>query len=72
VAVYGLPWLRLRRRAWRWAALLGLAERLLVNAKCGRGAYLEAALVPVGAVAALPVYLVALRRTARWKGRDYP
>ncbi|HEU5473315.1 MAG TPA: glycosyltransferase family 2 protein [Actinophytocola sp.] len=71
LAVYCLPWLYWRHRAWRWAILLGLAERLLVNAKCGRRAYLEAALVPVGAAAALPVYLVALRRTARWKGRDY-
>jgi len=44
---------------------------LLVNAKTGRGAYAEAALVPVTAPAALPVYAVALRRTARWKGREY-
>jgi glycosyltransferase involved in cell wall biosynthesis len=73
LAAYTLPWLRLRHgRAWQAAAVLGLVERLLVNAKTGRGAYAEAALVPVTAPAALPVYAVALRRTARWKGREYP
>ncbi|WP_229789247.1 glycosyltransferase family 2 protein [Pilimelia terevasa] len=72
LAAYTLPWLRWDRGgAWRAAALLGLAERLLVNAKTGRGAYAEAALVPVTAPAALPVYALALRRTARWKGREY-
>jgi len=29
-------------------------------------------LVPITALAALPVYAVALRRHARWKGRSYP
>jgi glycosyltransferase involved in cell wall biosynthesis len=72
LAAYTVPWLRWRHgRAWRVAAALGLVERLLVNAKTGRGAYAEAALVPVTALAALPVYLVALRRAARWKGRSY-
>ena len=72
LTAYTLPWLRLRHgRAWQVAAVLGLVERLLVNAKTGRGAYAEAALVPVTAPAALPVYAVALRRTARWKGREY-
>jgi glycosyltransferase involved in cell wall biosynthesis len=72
VAAYTLPWLRLRRGpAWPVAAALGLTERLLVNAKTGRGHYREAALVPVTALAALPVFAVALRRTARWKGRNY-
>ncbi|GGK02849.1 hypothetical protein GCM10010123_36020 [Pilimelia anulata] len=69
---YTVPWLRLRAGgAWRAAAVLGLVERLLTNAKTGRGAYAEAALVPLTAPAAAPVYAVALRRTARWKGRDY-
>jgi hypothetical protein len=76
LAAYSLPWLRWRTggwtgRAWRAAALAGLVERLLVNAKTGRGAYPEALLVPVTAPAALPVYLLALRRTAVWKGRRY-
>ena len=72
VAAYTVPWLRWRRsRAWRWAAVLGLVERVLVNAKTGRGAYAESALVPVTAPAAMPVYALALRRTARWKGRTY-
>ncbi|MEV0454144.1 glycosyltransferase [Catellatospora methionotrophica] len=72
VTAYTLPWLLWRRGgAWRAAALLGLAERVLSNAKTGRGAYAEAALVPFTAPAAVPVYLTALRRTAVWKGREY-
>jgi glycosyltransferase involved in cell wall biosynthesis len=72
LTAYTLPWLRWRRHpGWRLAAVLGLVERLLVNAKTGRGSYGEALLVPVTAPAALPVYLLALRRTARWKGRTY-
>jgi hypothetical protein len=68
LATATLPWL-LRRRgpAWRAAAALGIVERLLCNAKTGRHGYLEAALVPLSAPAAL-----ALRRSARWKGRRYP
>jgi hypothetical protein len=70
---YTLPWFRWpESRAWRAAAVLGLVERLLVNAKTGRGSYWEAALVPVTAPAALPVYVLALRRSAEWKGRRYP
>lgn len=73
LTAYTVPWLRWRDgRAWRVAAVLGLAERLLVNLKTGRGAYAEVALVPITAPAALPVYLRALRRTAHWKGRRYP
>ncbi|NUT08448.1 MAG: glycosyltransferase [Hamadaea sp.] len=70
---YAAPWLLWRRGpAWRAAAVLGLTERLLANAKTGRGAYAEAALVPITPLAALPVYAIALRRKARWKGRTYP
>jgi glycosyltransferase involved in cell wall biosynthesis len=73
LAAYSAPWLRWNRgRSWRFAALAGLIERLLVNTKTGRGCYGEAVLVPITAPAALPVYLQALRRTARWKGRSYP
>ncbi len=70
---YTVPWLAWRRdRAWRVAAILGLAQRILVNAKTGRGAPAEALLVPVTPLAALPVYALAFRRYARWKGRSYP
>jgi glycosyltransferase involved in cell wall biosynthesis len=70
---YTVPWLAWRRsRLWRAAAVLGLAQRLLVNAKTGRGAPGEAALVPVTPLAALPVYALAFRRSAQWKGRSYP
>lgn len=72
-AAYTLPWLLLTANpAWPVSAGLGLAQRTLVNAKTGRRSWWEAALVPVTAPAALPVFLVALRRTARWKGRSYP
>lgn len=73
LAAYTLPWLMYRRGpAWRAAAALGIAERLITNVKTGRHAYAEAALVPVTALAALPVYARALRRRARWKDRTYP
>ncbi len=76
VTAYTWPWVRATRRvasrrAWGVAAVLGPIERLLVNVKTGRGGYAEALLVPVTALAALPVYLLAARRTARWKGREY-
>jgi glycosyltransferase involved in cell wall biosynthesis len=70
---YTVPWLACRRdRAWRVAAVLGLAQRVLVNVKTGRGALAEAALVPVTPLATLPAYALAFRRTAHWKGRPYP
>ncbi len=70
---YTMPWLAWRRgRAWRVAAVLGLTERVLVNAKTGRGAPGEALLVPVTPLAALPAYALAFRRYTRWKGRSYP
>jgi glycosyltransferase involved in cell wall biosynthesis len=70
---YTMPWLAWRHdRAWRIAAILGLAQRVLVNAKTGRGAAGEALLVPVTPLAALPVYALAFRRYTRWKGRSYP
>jgi glycosyltransferase involved in cell wall biosynthesis len=69
---YTLPWLKLRDgRSWQLAAALGLAQRALVNAKTGRGSYAEVALVPVTAIAAVPAYLLAVRRHATWKGRRY-
>jgi hypothetical protein len=52
-------------------ARLGVAERVLVNAKTGRGAYAELAFVPITAPAATPVFALALRRTAAWNGRTY-
>jgi glycosyltransferase involved in cell wall biosynthesis len=67
-----LPWLLLDRGAgWRLAAAASVAERLLVNAKTGRGAPAEAALVPVTAPAVTPAVLLALARTVEWKGRRY-
>ncbi|MEV0841948.1 glycosyltransferase [Actinocatenispora sera] len=70
---YTLPWLRWSSGpAWRAAALAGLLERALVNAKTGRRQYAEVALVPIVAPAVVPAVLAAMRRRVRWKGRDYP
>jgi glycosyltransferase involved in cell wall biosynthesis len=70
LAAYSLPWL-MPGRLWRASAAMGVAQRLIVNAKTGRGSYAEGALVPFTAPAALPVYALGLRRTAQWKGRAY-
>lgn len=72
LVAYTLPWLLVDRRPWRRVAALGVAERLLVNARTGRGAMGEAALVPFTPLAALPAYALAFRRAADWKGRRYP
>ena len=70
LAAYAMPWLLGRRDVgWRLAALAGPAQRLIVNAATGRGAPWEAVLVPVTPLAAVPVYAVAMRRRATWKGR---
>ncbi len=69
-AVYTLPWLRLQP-AWIG---LGLLERLMVNLKTGRtrrADLLELALTPLTPLAALPVYVLAWRKTYLWKGREY-
>ncbi|WP_064741684.1 glycosyltransferase [Hamadaea tsunoensis] len=72
LVAYTMPWLMWNRgAAWRAAAVLGLAERVLTSAKTGRRGYVEAAAVPIVPLAALPVYAVAARRAARWKGRTY-
>ncbi len=70
LAAYTLPWLLARRdRGWAVAAAAGPVQRLVVNASTGRRAYWEALLVPATPLAALPVYVVALRRRLSWKGR---
>ena len=72
VLAYTVPWLRPTRRVWQVAAVLGLVERLGVNAKTGRRAWAEALLTPVAPLAALPVFARAARRGSTWKGRTYP
>ncbi|GGJ89544.1 hypothetical protein GCM10008939_36910 [Deinococcus aquiradiocola] len=81
LAVYTLPWWpgwtagRGGAARVRTAVLgLGLLERLLVNVRTGRTTradLLEVLLTPLTPLAALPVYLLALRGTYRWKGREY-
>ncbi|MGH8776016.1 MAG: glycosyltransferase family 2 protein [Jiangellaceae bacterium] len=69
---YTAPWFRLGRDpVWTAAAVLGVLERILLNAKTGRRAWWEAALVPATPVAALPLYARALLLPPIWKGRTY-
>lgn len=67
---YTWPWL-----AGRWEFVVyALLERLLVNLKTGRRApadVLEVLAVPLVPLAALPIYLRALRGRYSWKGRTY-
>ncbi|MET0863907.1 MAG: glycosyltransferase [Nakamurella sp.] len=63
----------LLHRSWQWrvAALLGIAERLLVEAKTGGRDWPAALLVAASPVAAFPVVVRAMRRRQVWKGRSY-
>jgi hypothetical protein len=72
LAAYTAPLILLPfSRVWRFAALLGVVERLLVEAKTGGRDWPAAALTAASPIAALPVVLRALRRKQIWKGREY-
>lgn len=72
LAAYTIPLVLLPfSRVWRVAALLGVVERLLVEAKTGGRDWPAAALTAASPVAALPVVIRALRRRQVWKGRVY-
>lgn len=60
-----------RSAVWRCAVLLGISERLLVEAKTGGRDWPAALAVSLSPVAALPVVARAMRRTHTWKGRQY-
>ena len=68
---YTAPVLLMRSRRWRLAAVLGLVERGLVEAKAGGRDWAAVALVAASPVAAVPVVRQALRREQVWKGRRY-
>jgi cellulose synthase/poly-beta-1,6-N-acetylglucosamine synthase-like glycosyltransferase len=69
---YTLPSaMAVRRRSWALPLLLGVAERVLVEAKTRRRAWGQAALTPLSPLAALPILAQALRGAQRWKGRVY-
>lgn len=73
LAVYTLPWL-LRVPGWRALRVASVLERPLVNLITGRRRardLAEGLLGPLTPLLALPVYLRALRRKVRWKGREY-
>ena len=72
VAAYTAPVALLHRSGrWRAAALLGVTERVLVEAKTGGRDWPAALLVSASPLAALPVVLRAMRRRQVWKGRTY-
>ena len=72
LTAYTAPVLLLSRSPWwRWAAALGVVERVLVEAKTGGRDWLAAALVGLSPVAAVPVIAQAARRTQSWKGHIY-
>ncbi|MET0967424.1 MAG: glycosyltransferase family 2 protein [Nakamurella sp.] len=72
VAAYTAPVaLLFRSGRWRVAALLGITERVLVEAKTGGRDWPAAMLVSASPLAALPVVLRAMRRRQVWKGRTY-
>jgi Glycosyl transferase family 21 len=69
---YTLPvLLGIRSRRWRVAAVLGIAERLLVEAKTGGRDWPAALLVSLSPLASIPVVRQAVRRRQTWKGRSY-
>ena len=51
--------------------VLGIAERLLVEAKTGGRDWPAALAVAASPVAAIPVVRQAMRRQQSWKGRQY-
>jgi hypothetical protein len=56
---------------WRAATVLGIAERVLVEAKTGGRDWAGAASVGLSPLAALPVVGQSLRSRQVWKGRAY-
>jgi cellulose synthase/poly-beta-1,6-N-acetylglucosamine synthase-like glycosyltransferase len=73
IVVYTLPLLLVaRRRRWIVPLVLTIAERLVVDAKCGRFQPLSAATAALTPLAVLPVILQALRRRQVWRARAYP
>jgi glycosyltransferase involved in cell wall biosynthesis len=64
-------WAVRRDRRWLVPLALGLAERIMVELKTGRGTAWRAALTPLCPVTFLPIAAQALRAEQRWKGRSY-
>jgi len=61
----GTPW-------WRLAAVLGIAERGLLELKTGGRDWAAALAVAASPIAAIPAVGQGLRRQQVWRGRSYP
>lgn len=60
-----------RSGLWRSAALLGMLERALVEAKTGRRDWVAALAAGAAPMVAVPVVAQAMRRRQTWRGRVY-
>ncbi len=72
VVAYTLPLLWVGRSAvWTAAALMGILERMLLEAKTGGRDWPAAAAVSASPLVAVPIVAQALRSVQVWKGRSY-
>ena len=71
VLAYTAPRRPAGRRWWALAATMGVAERLIVEAKTGGRDWTAALLVCLSPLAAVPVVARAMSRHHVWKGRTY-
>ena len=66
------PLLGIGRPWWRLAAVLGVAERALLELKTGGRDWAAALAVAASPIAAIPAVGLGLRRQQVWRGRSYP
>lgn len=66
------PLLGIGRPWWRLAAVLGVAERVLLELKTGGRDWAAALAVAASPIAAIPAVGQGLRRQQVWRGRSYP
>ncbi len=72
VLAYAMPALLFHRdRRWLLPLSLGMVERALVETKTGRRRIWQICWTPLAPLAAIPLFLQAMRRTQHWAGRRY-